>query len=550
MSGSNQGEDDRPEYDRPGSGRGARRGDPRRDQPAPRGRGRPGPPLPPTRLDQHSDDFARGDGDGYAPRSSRAGRGEPRYDGDRYGGDRYAGPGYRATPYGGGEPRGGAGTRRSGADPYGADPDDPGRYDGDRYDGDRYDGDRYQSDPYAPDRSGGRGGYPPPPAADPVAGAPARPARSATRLLAGAIAIAVLGLSVSGWSLLQHYNGRVHHISLVVPGKRPPDAARGARNILLVGSDSRAGTSGQFGEVDGQRSDTTMLAHLSPDGATTMLSFPRDLWVTLPAYTDSSGRSHPAQKSKLNAAFSFGGPSLLVRTIESITNIRIDNYVQIDFVGFQAMTDALGGVTVCVKELPASLKAEGFDNLNDKMSGWHGHVGLNTLDGEQALAFVRQRYGLPGSDLDRIRRQQQFIGAIFRESLSSAVLMNPSKVVHLLNAATSALTVDQGTSLADLRVLALHLRAVDSGGVTFATVPANPGSAGGQSVLIIDQAGLATQLRRLTGSSGSSALSDSANVGSVVPMRLAAAQAPLGASAAADETSAAATTPASGSCTY
>jgi len=442
------------------------------------------------------------------------------------------------------------------------------RYKGDRYEADRRRDyrprddrprdDRYRRDRYAPPAGGGAagpGGRRPlgdpddPVDPDGVAAAP-RPARSAGRAVAAVIALIVAAVSVSGWSLLHHYDGRVHHIDLRLTGKRPPAAARGARNILLVGSDSRAGTDGQFGQVDGQRSDTTMLAHISPGGATTMLSFPRDLWVTIPAYTDSAGRTHAAQKSKLNAAFSLGGPALLVRTLESLTNIRIDNYVQIDFVGFQAMTDAIGGVTVCVKELSPQLKAQGFNNLDDKMSGWHGHVGLNTLNGQQALAFVRQRYGLPSSDLDRIRRQQQFIGAVFRESLSSSVLLNPTKVVHLLNAATSALTVDQGTSLADLRVLALHLRAVDSGGVTFETVPASPGSAGGASVLLLDHAGLANELNKLDGSSTASA-SPRTDVGELGGrMRLVAASAPLGAVSAAGTEAAASATPISGSCTY
>jgi LCP family protein required for cell wall assembly len=594
MSGSNQGEDG-PDYDRPGSGRGGRRDDPRhddprRDQPAPWSRNRPGD-VPPTRFDARADDYAQGGRDGGPRerdpyRSDRAAVRRPagqrgsdgyddRYD-DRYDAgarfDRAAGrsrpagrgaAGYGADRYGGRSgSREHAGDDHAGYDDAGYDHAGYNRDGGDGYEGDGYDRDD-DRDGYGPDRYGS-GGYPPPPTAEPDDPAlpagppdgPPRPARSVARFVAGAIALVVLAVSVSGWSLLHHYNGRVRHIALAIPGKRPPEAARGVHNMLLVGSDTRAGTNGQFGQVDGQRSDTTMLAHLSPDGATTMLSFPRDLLVTIPAYTDSAGRAHPAQRSKLNAAFSYGGPSLLVRTIEALTNIRIDNYVQIDFVGFQTMTDALGGVTVCVKALPPSLKAQGFDNLNDKMSGWHGQVGLNMLNGQQALAFVRQRYGLPGSDLDRIRRQQQFIGAVFRESLSSSTLLNPSKVVHLLNAATSALTVDAGTSLTDLRVLALHLRAVDNGGVTFATVPANPGSAGGQSVLIVDRAGLAAQLHTLTGStgsSGSSALPARATATGAVPMRLVAAQAPLGGAGAADEAAAAsspAMTPASGSCTY
>ncbi|WP_131772782.1 LCP family protein [Candidatus Protofrankia datiscae] len=315
--------------------------------------------------------------------------------------------------------------------------------------------------------------------------------------VAALVSVLVLAVSGGGWLALRYYDNKVTHVSLTFPdtGQRPDGAGGATRNILLVGSDSRTGTAGEFGEVEGQRSDTTIIAHLDADGSTTLASFPRDLWVTIPAYTDSAGRSHKAQQSKLNAAFALGGPSLLVRTIETLTKIRIDHYLQIDFVGFQRMTDALGGVTVCVKALPGGSRS----NLDDKMSGWHGHVGDNTVNGEQALAFVRQRYGLPEGDLDRIRRQQQFIGVIFRSATSTSTLVNPVRLTSLLDAATSSVTVDAGTSLTDLQPLAVRLRGVGSGGVRFETVPASPGQAGGQSVLRTDPDKLAAFLADLSG---------------------------------------------------
>nr|WP_165485627.1 LCP family protein [Protofrankia symbiont of Coriaria ruscifolia] len=330
---------------------------------------------------------------------------------------------------------------------------------------------------------------------------PLRPRRSTRRRMvtgvAALVSVLVLTVSNGGWLTLRYYDNKVSRVPLTFPttDRRPGGAGGGTRNILLVGSDSRAGTSGEFGEVEGQRSDTTILAHLDADGSTTLASFPRDLWVTIPAYTDSTGRGHAAQKSKLNAAFALGGPSLLVRTIEGLTKIRVDHYLQIDFVGFQRMTDALGGVTVCVKPLPGGSTS----NLNDKMSGWHGHVGDNRLNGEQALAFVRQRYGLPEGDLDRIRRQQQFIGVIFRAATSTATVTNPVRLGSLLDAATSSVTVDTGTSLTDLQPLAVRLRGVGTGGVRFETVPASPGQAGGQSVLLIDPNKLAAFLAGLSG---------------------------------------------------
>ncbi|MBL7498182.1 LCP family protein [Frankia sp. CNm7] len=325
-------------------------------------------------------------------------------------------------------------------------------------------------------------------------------------MVAAVCALAVLLVAGTGWAVIRHYDGKVSHVTLRLDGvDRPEAAGGGTRNILLVGSDTRAGANGGFGDVEGQRSDTTILAHLDKDGSTTLVSFPRDLWLTIPAYTDSDGTEHQEQESKLNAAFALGGPSLLVRTLETFTGIRIDHYAQVDFSGFQQITDALGGVTVCVKELPESLKAQGFDNLNDKMSGWSGQVGDNRLDGARALAFVRQRYGLPEGDLDRIRRQQQFLGVVFHALTAGSTLVNPPRIRAVLNAATQALTLDTGTSLIDLQPLALRMQGVASGGVAFKTVPAAPGNRANQSVLVVDPGELETLLAPLRPGGGSAA---------------------------------------------
>jgi LCP family protein required for cell wall assembly len=309
-------------------------------------------------------------------------------------------------------------------------------------------------------------------------------------------------VSAGGWGVLRYYDGKVNHVRLTFASSatRPAPPGGGTQNVLLVGSDSRGGTGGEFGQVEGERSDTTILAHLDANGSTTLVSFPRDLWVPIPAFTTGDGTGHGARRAKLNAAFALGGPSLLIQTIEGLTGIRVDHYVQIDFVGFQRITDALGGVTVCVKALPASQRGR-FNNLDDKMSGWHGRVGQNVLNGAQALAFVRQRYGLPAGDLDRIRRQQQFLGAVFRSMTSTSTVTNPVKIVSVMDAATSALTVDRETSLSDLRLLAVRMQTVGSGGAAFTTVPARPATVGGQSVLQIDRSELARFLAGITGGS-------------------------------------------------
>ncbi|EIV93995.1 cell envelope-related function transcriptional attenuator common domain [Frankia sp. QA3] len=279
-------------------------------------------------------------------------------------------------------------------------------------------------------------------------------------LLAAALSALILVTTIGGWTAYEYFGAQIHRIRLGLGDDRPADAASGTRNFLLVGSDSRAGTGGEYesqGVVTDERSDTTMLAHLDADGTTTMVSFPRDTLVRIPGH----GRG------KLNSAITLGGPSLLIRTIENLTDIKIDHYVSIDLAGFKEMTDAVGGVTVCVKPLPGG----GRSNLYDPWSQWRGRVGENRLSGEQALAFVRQRHGLPDNDFDRIRRQQQFIGAVFTQATSSGVLTNPVRLENLLRAATKALTVDDGTSINDLRALATRLRGMSADQIRFETIP-------------------------------------------------------------------------------
>ncbi|WP_242424590.1 LCP family protein, partial [Frankia sp. EI5c] len=144
-----------------------------------------------------------------------------------------------------------------------------------------------------------------------------------------------------------------------------------------------------------------------------------------------------------------------------------DHYVSVDLAGFREMTDAIGGVTVCVKALPDGSRT----NLRDEWSQWRGKVGENHLDGDQALAFVRQRHGLPDNDFDRIRRQQQFIGAVFRKATSEGVLTNPARLENLISATTRSLTIDDSTDIDDIRLLAKRLGSMSSDQIRFVTIP-------------------------------------------------------------------------------
>ena len=314
----------------------------------------------------------------------------------------------------------------------------------------------------------------------------------ALSVLATVLSFLVFASAVGGYVLVKRYDGNVTRLPELGLGQdRPPDAPRDAENVLIVGSDSRGdlkagqGTQGRGASfVTGQRSDTVILAHLYGDSDTAQLvSFPRDSWVTIPAYVDKDGKQVAAHDSKLNSAFFEGGPALLIETIEGLTGLTVDRYVQVDFDGFQTIVNRLDGVEVCLAEA-----------AKEKDSGIDLKAGRQTIKGDQALAFVRQRKGLPNGDIDRIRRQQQFIGGIVRKVLSAGTLANPLRLNGVIDAATESLVVDDGTSFGDLQDLALRFRGFSTGGVIFTTVPiADPaGRRQRQSVVLLDEAELTT----------------------------------------------------------
>ena len=309
-----------------------------------------------------------------------------------------------------------------------------------------------------------------------------------------ALTMSVVVLATSGvfYLLLNHYTGQITHLPGVIgalPGHRsPPKAPRNAANYLLVGSDSRAGDSGNGTQgtgasfVTGQRSDTVILVHLFGNSDKAQLvSFPRDSYVEIPAYTDPKTHQVVASHhNKLNSAFAEGGPALLIATVEQLTDVRVDHFLQIDFAGFKGMVNKLGGVDVCLTK-----PAKDIFSRIDLSAGQH-HI-----DGDVALSFVRQRHGLPNGDIDRITRQQQFIGALVRKVVSAQTLLNPFKLNGFLDVATSSLSVDAGLTAGNLRDLALRLRSFNAGGVVFTTVPiADIGGyrTGAGSVVLLDEA--------------------------------------------------------------
>lgn len=264
------------------------------------------------------------------------------------------------------------------------------------------------------------------------------------------------------------------------PTAADPNAGH-ALNIVAIGSDTRSGANATIGGADpGQRSDTTMVIHISADRSRIdVVSIPRDSLVNIPAchldYSPTGKMSQPQRNVMFNSAFSIGASTgdtglaaaCTMSTIQTMTGLTIDGFALVDFEGFQQMVTAIGGVRVCV---PKPL-VDGVYTSLDLSAGWHD------LTGSQALDYVRARHvkGSDGSDLERIERQKSFVGALVRKVDSSAVLSSPVSITRFLDAATKSLTMSK--NLADIKNLvglAWNLRHLTPSDVRFVTVPVGP----------------------------------------------------------------------------
>lgn len=290
--------------------------------------------------------------------------------------------------------------------------------------------------------------------------------RSLTVITGIVVVLAVLAALGTDWWLRSRLGGQVEQLPQALPthADRPDKPRHDAMNILLMGSDKRAD-----GSVAGQRSDTMMVVHVAADRERIgVVGIPRDSWVQVPGHG-------PA---KINAAFAWGGPALAVETVERLTDVRIDHVAVIDWEGFKALTDALGGVRITIPQ-----------TVTDGYSGRTWEAGEHRLDGESALAYVRQRAGLPNGDLDRIKRQQAFLRSLLRQTLSTDTFTSPRRLYDVLDAVTANLAVDEGWTPAQMRNLAWSLRGVRASDVTFTTVPVKGlGTEQGQSVVYLDRA--------------------------------------------------------------
>ena len=262
----------------------------------------------------------------------------------------------------------------------------------------------------------------------------------------------------------------------VEPAPDPNDPLAGQDvNILLLGSDERSGENGNIGgTVEGMRSDTTIVVHLSADRSRAeVVSIPRDSLVEIPSCTMTDGSTTRAQSNAMfNSAFATGwdhggdltsAAACTIKTVQMNTGLTIDHFAIIDFTGFISMVDALGGVPICLPEA-----------IYSKDADLDVEAGYQTFDGTTALGYARARKGtnLNGSDLQRADRQQKLIGAMVQQIQSSNVLTDVPKLMNFLDAATKSLTVDPGlSSLTDMAGLALSLRSLDRSAITFMTIP-------------------------------------------------------------------------------
>ena len=286
--------------------------------------------------------------------------------------------------------------------------------------------------------------------------APGRRARRrrAFLVVCGSLSALVLLLAGTAWAFTSYINGVVARVDAGTAG----GGYGGPLNVLVAGVDLRTGlTRAQerqlhVGHDISFNSDTMMLVHVSADRSrVTVISIPRDSWVDIPGHG----------MSKINAAFGLGGPKLMVATVEHMTGLTINHFIEVNFLGFVKIIDALGGVNIC---LPYA--------VDDRYSGLHLAAGMHHVNGITALKYARDRHSFAASDLARISNQQSLLSSLLHEAISSRTLADPLRLSSFLRAVLGAIKVDRGLNLAEL---ADQLRGITLHEVRFLTVPlSNP----------------------------------------------------------------------------
>jgi LCP family protein required for cell wall assembly len=302
----------------------------------------------------------------------------------------------------------------------------------------------------------------------PVAAPPAAPPRTDTarerdepgrprRRFPVAKVAAVLVLAWVAFMVITplHAWSTVTKVDTTPPGQRPADSK--GFNYLLVGSDSREGLTAaqrreyKTGSAAGRRTDSIILVHVPQGGGKpALISIPRDSYVPIPGHGSN----------KINAAFGIGGPKLLVHTVEQVTDLHIDGYVEIGFAGFASVVDSVGGVNICVPF-----------HMNDPKAGINLQKGCQSLDGKNALGYVRARYSDPRGDIGRAERQRQFLAAIMKKALTPSTVLIPWRYWNFTHAAAQGLIVGEDTSMRDASRVLLAMRSVSQGNGLSLVVP-------------------------------------------------------------------------------
>ena len=269
-------------------------------------------------------------------------------------------------------------------------------------------------------------------------------------IIAGAVSVLVLATSGGAWALTSYVTGHLGRVSAGTSGT----PSSGPLNILVAGIDARSGlTRAQqlalhVGHDVSTNSDTLMLVHVPADHSyIQVVSLPRDSWVNIPGHG----------MNKINAAIGLGGPTLMVRTVEAVTGLTINDYIEVNFLGFVKVIDALGGVNIC---LPFA--------VDDAYSGLRMSAGVHHVNGITALEFARDRHSFAASDLARIDDQQQLMSTVLSQAVSTGTLSDPFKLRQVIASVTSSIQVDQGFNLTSL---ASQLSGIRPQNVAFTTVP-------------------------------------------------------------------------------
>lgn len=279
-----------------------------------------------------------------------------------------------------------------------------------------------------------------------------------------------MAISAISWAGLGRITAAIPKIDAFNGLDNRPKRESSAVNYLVVGSDTREGLSraeikrlkvGGTEVAAGKRSDTMLLIHISKKrDKAAIISIPRDSYALIPEHTNSQGKVIPATHSKINSAFNWGGAPLLIDTFEQMSGLRIDHYIEVNFVGFVRMVDALGGVEICTKK-----------DIDDPKSHLVLPAGRHILDGVDSLKYVRTRQFDGLGDLGRMKRQQEFASAMLRKATSAGVLLNPVTMLDFVNSALDSVVTDKGLSQGDLLTLGKQLRNLSASSVRTLTIP-------------------------------------------------------------------------------